>query len=205
MHQSLNHVQLFVTPCIVACPVPLSMELSRQEYWSGQPFPFPRNLPNPGIEPRSPALHVDSLPSEPPEKPQNSTGNIEKASLPGGTVVGSTPGLGRFPGVGNGNPLQYSRLKNSMDRGAWWVAVHGVTKSWTQLSDFTYLLTQPLLLCVVFVSKPGISCPREVPWNKALLGFPQTLSFVLTLMFSLHSMKGSRLAEDSEWPSAVEL
>ena len=44
---------------------------------------------------------------------------------------GSTPGLGRFPGEGNGNPLQYSCLENSTDRGAWWATVHGVTKSWT--------------------------------------------------------------------------
>ena len=45
-----------------------SMELSRPEYWSGQPFSSPGDLPNPGIEPRSPALHVDSSPAEPQEK-----------------------------------------------------------------------------------------------------------------------------------------
>ena len=45
--------------------------------------------------------------------------------------VGSIPGLGRFPGVGNGNPLQYSRLENPMDRGVWQTIVHGVTKSRT--------------------------------------------------------------------------
>ena len=50
---------------------------------------------------------------------------------------GSIPGSGRSPGEGNGNPLQYSCLENPMDGGAWWAAVHGVTKSWTQLSDFT--------------------------------------------------------------------
>ena len=58
--------------------------------------------------------------------------------FPGGSVVknlpantgdmGSTPGSGRSPGEGNGNPLQYSGLENSMDRGAWWAIVHGVTK-----------------------------------------------------------------------------
>ena len=48
---------------------PLSMEFSRQEYWSGLPFPSPGDLPDPGIEPESPALQADSLPSEPPEKP----------------------------------------------------------------------------------------------------------------------------------------
>ena len=47
---------------------PLSMGFSRQEYWSGLTIPFSRDLPNPGIEPRSPALQVDSLPSEPPGK-----------------------------------------------------------------------------------------------------------------------------------------
>ena len=44
-------------------------------------------------------------------------------------------GSGRSLGEGNGNPLQYSCLENPMDSGAWWAAVHGVTKSWTQLSD----------------------------------------------------------------------
>ena len=45
---------------------------------------------------------------------------------------------GRSPGKGNGYPLQYSRLENSMDRGAWWATVHGVEKSWTGLSDFHF-------------------------------------------------------------------
>ena len=64
--------------------------------------------------------------------------------FPGGSMVknppanagdtgdsGSVTGLGRSPGVGNGNPLQYSCLENSMDRGAWWPTVHGVAKSQT--------------------------------------------------------------------------
>ena len=45
--------------------------------------------------------------------------------------VVSTPGSGRYPGGGNGNPLQYSRLENPMDRGTWWAAVHRVTRSET--------------------------------------------------------------------------
>ena len=48
---------------------------------------------------------------------------------------GSISGLGRPSGEGHGNPLQYSWLENPMDRGAWWATVHGVAKSWTQLSD----------------------------------------------------------------------
>ena len=48
---------------------------------------------------------------------------------------GSIPGSGRSPGEGSGNPLQYSCLENSMDRGVWQATVHGVTNSWTRLSD----------------------------------------------------------------------
>ena len=58
-----------MTPWTVASQAPLSMEFSRQEYWSGLTFSSPGDLPNPGIEPRSPALQADSLQSEPPRKP----------------------------------------------------------------------------------------------------------------------------------------
>ena len=66
---SPSHVGLFATPWTVACQRPLSMGFSRQERWGKQPIPSPGDLPNPGIEFRSPALQVDSLPSEPPWKP----------------------------------------------------------------------------------------------------------------------------------------
>ena len=59
---------LFVTPWTVARQAPLSMRFSRQEKWSGVPFPSPGDLSNPGIKLRSPALQADSLPSEPPGK-----------------------------------------------------------------------------------------------------------------------------------------
>ena len=52
--------------------------------------------------------------------------------------TGSVPGLGRSPGGGNGNPLQYSCLKKPMDRGAWQAAVHGVKKNQTPLSTFVH-------------------------------------------------------------------
>ena len=54
--KSLSHIQLFATPWTVAHQAPWSMGFSRHEYWSGLPFPSPGNLPNPGIEPRSPTL-----------------------------------------------------------------------------------------------------------------------------------------------------
>ena len=60
---------LFATLWTVAYQAPLPLEFSRQEYWSGLPFPFSGDLPNPGIEPGSPALQADTLPSEPPGSP----------------------------------------------------------------------------------------------------------------------------------------
>jgi len=65
----LSHVRLFATPWTVAYQASQSMECSRQEYWSGLPFPSPGDLPNPGIELESLALQADALPSEPPGKP----------------------------------------------------------------------------------------------------------------------------------------
>ena len=59
-----SHVHLFAILWTLACQASLSMGFSRQEYWSGLPFPSPGNLPNPGIEPGSPALQADSLPTE---------------------------------------------------------------------------------------------------------------------------------------------
>ena len=68
--KSLSRVWLFVTPWTVAYQAPLSMGFSRQEYWSGLPFPSPGDLPDPGIEPRSPALQADALTSEPTGSPR---------------------------------------------------------------------------------------------------------------------------------------
>ena len=68
--KSLSRVRLFVTPWTVAYQAPPSMEFSRQEYCSRLPLPSPEDLPDPGIEPRSPALQADALTSEPPGKPQ---------------------------------------------------------------------------------------------------------------------------------------
>ena len=65
------------------------------------------------------------------------SGSDSEASAHNAGDLGSIPGLERSPGEGNGNPLQYSCLENSMDGEAWWATVHGVAKSWTRLSDFT--------------------------------------------------------------------
>ena len=65
-------------------------------------------------------------------------GSEVKASAWNAGDPGSIPELGRSPGDGNGNPLQYSCLENPVEGGAWWATVHGVTKSRTRLSDFTF-------------------------------------------------------------------
>ena len=63
------------------------------------------------------------------------SGSLVKSPPANAGYLGSIPGLGRSPGVGNGNPLQCFYLRNPLDRGAWWATVHGVTKNWTQLSN----------------------------------------------------------------------
>ena len=70
--KSLSRVGLFMTPWTVAHQAPPSMGFSRQEYWSGLPFPSPGDLSDPGIKPRSPALQTDALTSEPQGKPHSS-------------------------------------------------------------------------------------------------------------------------------------
>ena len=68
--KSLSRVHLFATPWTVAHQAPLSVGFSRQEYWSGLPFPSPGDLPDPGVEPRFPTLQADALTSKPPGKPK---------------------------------------------------------------------------------------------------------------------------------------
>ena len=81
--KSLSRVRLFATLWTVAHQAPQSMGFSRQEYWSGLPFPSPGDLSDPGIEPRSPALRADTLTSEPRGKPIYSAGgHMEEGGLP---------------------------------------------------------------------------------------------------------------------------
>ena len=133
------------------------MGFSRQEYWSGLPFLLQGIFPIQGS-----SLHLlhlliwqaDSLPSEPPEEacnPKQWPLIYLFLGFPSGSVVKNPPvdagdagdpalipGSGRCPGEGNGNPIQYSCLENPMDGGASQATVHGVAKSRTRLSDFTF-------------------------------------------------------------------
>ena len=82
-------------------------------------------------------------------------GSDGKASACHAGDLGSIPGSGRSPGEGKDNPLQYSCLENPMVGGAWQVTVHGVTKSWTQLSDFTRSV------CLRYSQPPNWSLPTN--------------------------------------------
>ena len=113
--KSRSRVRLFATPWTAAYQAPPTMGFARQEYWSGVPLPSP----------------LDSLPGNKPAAP----------ALEGEVLITVLPGKSHCyysyccP---SGTPLQYSCLENPVDRGAWWAAVHGVAKSWTRLSDFTF-------------------------------------------------------------------
>ena len=93
------------------------MEFSRQEYWSGLSFPTPGHFPNPGMEPKSPAWQVDSLPLS-QGFPGGTSGKKSACQCRDAKDLGSIPGSGTSLAEGNGYPLQYSCLENSMDRGA---------------------------------------------------------------------------------------
>ena len=132
--KSLSRVQLFATRWTVACQALLSIGFSRQEHWSGLSFLSPGDLPNPVIEPGSPALQADSLPSETNSKfllhhdnwKGFPSGSVDKESACNVGDLGWIPGSARSPGEGNGHPLQYSCLENPMDGGAWWTTVRGL-------------------------------------------------------------------------------
>ena len=85
---------MFEMPWTVVYQASLSMGFSRQEYWSGLPFPSPGDLPDPRIEPRSPALQADALPSEPPGKPQGPLGNSIKCKVKS-RPIGKAPDAGK--------------------------------------------------------------------------------------------------------------
>ena len=108
------------------------MGFSRQECWSGVPLPSPQM-----VLVRS-FLWLSNIPLYICGLPHGSVVKNQPAYVGGTRDADSIPGLGRSPGGGHGNPLQYSCLENPRDRGAWWAAVHGVAKSRTRLSDFTF-------------------------------------------------------------------
>ena len=104
--------------------------------------------------------------------------SVGKESACNAGDLGSIPGSGRFPGEGNGNPLQYSCLENPRDRGTWWVTVHGVAKSQTRPSDFTFTFTLVAMLSsqLCLTLKPQglqparLLCPWSFPGKNTKVG-----------------------------------
>ena len=90
-----------------------------------------------------------------------------------------SPGREDSPGEGNGNPLQYSCLENSMDGGAWWATVYGVAKCWTLLSDFTFTFT--LLRDSMWEFRYGRGRRRQ--WNMGPIFFFSVIHIVIYLLF----------------------
>ena len=109
------------------------MEFSRQEYWSGLSFPSPGIFLTQGLNPSLPHYRQTLYHLSPQGSPKYL---IIVPSFLKNTLIYQllVPSLGE----GNSTPLQYSCLENPMDGGAWWAATHGVTKSRTRLSDFTF-------------------------------------------------------------------
>ena len=87
--------------------------------------------------------------------------------------TGSIPGLGRSPGVGHGNPLQYSCLENSMDIGAWWATVHVVAKSQTCQSTHNTIVKKQLIL---FHGSGGLLGVSNLVLERVLVSFKNTIS-----------------------------
>ena len=115
--KSLSRVRLFAAPWTVAYQAPPSMGFSRQEYWSGLPLPSAGDLPSPEIEPGSPALQADSLPSEPSGKPyhwQWLPSILRMRDFPDGQVVKNLPSnagdTGSISGLGTKIPCARAQL-----------------------------------------------------------------------------------------------
>ena len=110
--KSLSRVQLFATPWTIAYQAPPSMGFSRQEYWSGLPFPSPGDLPNPGIEPGSPALQADTLTSEPPAAVAAAAKSLQSCPTLCDPIDGSPPGS-PVPGILQARTLEWVAISFS--------------------------------------------------------------------------------------------
>ena len=161
--KSLSHVRLFATPWTVAHQAPPPMGFSRQEYWSGLTFPSPGDLPDPGIESRSPTLPADALTSEPPEKPQSPKNSHQiKHNL-------QLPGCDYFLNGQFWQPTKGSRMDSYP-----WPELYENLEPWYQ--------QRPLVSICLLEIQTELS---ESSWISDLLYWLMTLSFIWGKMLSL--------------------
>ena len=157
---TLSHVQLCGILWAAACQAPLSMGFSRQEYWSGQSFPSPGDLPDPGIEPASQVALVAKNPSA-------NAGDLRD--------MDSVPGLGSSPEGGHGNPLQHTCLESPPgQRSLAGCRPQSRTESDTTEQHRTCQGPLPASTFFPLAFLPGLRYPRR----PALLLLPPSLSTV---------------------------
>ena len=146
------------------------------------PFPSPGNLPDPRIEPWSPALQADSLPTDLQGKPANAGDKGE---------LSSRPGWKRSLGGKHGNSLQYSCLENPMDREAWQARVHGVPR-------FQFFVCLGFFLCLLgcfcswvrAMAQNYVLCISEITWKSYI----ELVDFILQGIFEdIQSDKGAKI------------
>ena len=150
--KSLSRVRLFTTLWTVAYQAPSSMGFSRhrQEYWSGLPFPSPGDLPNPGMEPGSPTLQVNSLPSEPKTHKVPLLGlKTQPRVFPGGPVVN----ISTFPLRGTRVPFLVGKLTYRM--------LHGTAES--EVAQSCPTLCDPWT--VAHQAPPSMGFSRQEYWS----------------------------------------
>ena len=164
--KSLSRVWLFATWWTVAYKASPSMGFSRQEYWSGLPFPSPGDLPDPGIEPGSPALQADALTSEPPGKPLAAAAAKSLQSYPTlcDPIDGSPPGSS-VSGILQARTLEWVAISFS-NAWKWKVKVKSPSRVWLLSTPWTAAYQAP----------PSMGFSRQEYWSGLPLPSPREAS-----------------------------
>ena len=161
--KSLSRVLLFATLWTVAHQAPPSMGFSRQEYWSGLPFPSPGDLPDPGIEPRSPVLQADALTSEPPwilNIHAAAAKSLQLCPTLCNPIDGSPPGY-PVPGILQARILEWDAISFS-NAWKWKVKVKSLSCIWLLATQWTAAYQAP----------PPMGFSRQEYWSGLPLPSP---------------------------------